>query len=326
MKNGCIGFCLTFIFLLVSFSSFSQKKSKKKSSIKKNIKLDSIEKIYNSKLFTIEKVKQEILKVEHELSEINSNTSNQVNSKSTKNDLDKKYLTLKNECQKNQKEIDSIGLILQSKNLKLNKSETNIPKIKTESIAVPTLKIGNQIWMTKNLDVTHFRNGDSIIQAKTDKEWQECSKKQIPAWCYFKNNEKNKDKYGVLYNWYAVNDPRGLAPKGYKIPNEDDWNKLINFLGGEMVAAPKMRYGKIWEDSILVSSSKGNFGAVTSGWRKHTIEKTEFINNGSYWWSASSQTPKISWTRYLVVKAKEVRSYCYDKGSGLSVRCLKTER
>ena len=131
---------------------------------------------------------------------------------------------------------------------------------------------------------------------------------------------------GILYNWFAVNDPRGLAPKGYKIPNEDDWNKLINFLGGESVAAPKMRYGKLWGDSLLVLTSKGNFGATPTGWRKYTEEKIQFMNNGVYWWSANSQTPKIAWTRYLVIQSKEVRSYCYDKGSGLSVRCLKAER
>lgn len=320
MKRGCISICLTFIFLSISFSSFSQKKSKKKSSQNKNFKLDSIDKIYNSKLLALEKIKKEISKIELELSEVNSNVAVQVDSKSTKIDLENKCLTLNNLFKKNQREVDSLLLIKQTKPI----NKTTIKK--SDVIVVPTIKIGSQIWMTKNLDVTHFRNGDTIIQAKTDKEWLECSKKQIPAWCYFKNNEKNKEKYGLLYNWYAVNDPRGLAPKGYKIPNEDDWNKLINSLGGEMVAAPKMRYGKIWEDSLLITSSKGNFGAVTSGWRKHTDEKIEFINNGSYWWSSSSQTPKISWTRYLVIKAKEVRSYCYDKGSGLSVRCLKAER
>ena len=324
MKNACISISLTFIFLFLSFSTFSQKKSKKKSSQNKNVKLDSIDKIYNSKLLALEKIKKEISKIELELSEVNTNVAVQVDSKSNKSELENKYLTLKNTFNKNQKEIDSLFLIKQTKSI--NKTENTTTIKKSEVIVVPTIKIGSQIWMTKNLDVTHFRNGDTIIQAKTDKEWLECSKKQIPAWCYFKNNEKNKEKYGLLYNWYAVNDPRGLAPKGYKIPNEDDWNKLINSLGGEMVAAPKMRYGKIWEDSLLITSSKGNFGAVTSGWRKHSDEKIEFINNGSYWWSSSSQTPKISWTRYLVIKAKEVRSYCYDKGSGLSVRCLKVER
>jgi uncharacterized protein (TIGR02145 family) len=205
--------------------------------------------------------------------------------------------------------------------------DKNKLKVKTENQTdLNHFKAGNQTWMINNLDVKVFRNGDSIKHARTESEWRECAKKQIPAWCYFNNNEVLGKRFGVLYNWYAVNDSRGLAPKGYKIPNEDDWNKLIKQFGGESVAAPKMRYGKIWGDSILVTSSKGNFGAIPTGWRKYTNEKAEFLNNGSYWWSSSSQTSKISWTRYLVIKEKEVKSYCYDKGSGLSVRCLKAER
>jgi uncharacterized protein (TIGR02145 family) len=189
-----------------------------------------------------------------------------------------------------------------------------------------TIKIGSQIWMTSNLDVSHFRNGDSIKEAKTDKEWDECAKNQIPAWCYYHNKQDIGKKSGKLYNWYAVNDSRGLAPVGYKIPDEKDWSRLVNKLGGESIAAPKMRYGKIWGDSILVLSSKDNFGAINSGWRKRTDEKIEFLNNGAYWWSATAHSNKISWTRYLVLNSKEVKSYCYDKGSGLSVRCLKTNK
>jgi uncharacterized protein (TIGR02145 family) len=210
--------------------------------------------------------------------------------------------------------------------IKNDNTKIGIKPAQSISSDLINIKIGNQTWMSKNLDVTHFRNGDSIKQVKTDKEWAECAKKQIPAWCYYNNDPISGKRNGILYNWFAVNDPRGLAPKGYKIPNEDDWNKLINFLGGESVAAPKMRYGKLWGDSLLVLTSKGNFGATPTGWRKYTEEKIQFMNNGVYWWSANSQTPKIAWTRYLVIQSKEVRSYCYDKGSGLSVRCLKAER
>ena len=75
-----------------------------------------------------------------------------------------------------------------------------------------TVTIGDQVWSTKNLDVATFRNGDSIPQAITKKEWKEARKKQQPAWCYFENDPANGEKYGKLYNWYAVNDSRGLAP------------------------------------------------------------------------------------------------------------------
>lgn len=75
------------------------------------------------------------------------------------------------------------------------------------------VKIGEQIWMTANLDVSHFRNGDSIKEAKSIEDWINAGQNFEPAWCYFNNDPKNS-KYGKLYNLYAVSDPRGIAPNG----------------------------------------------------------------------------------------------------------------
>ncbi|MEY3559976.1 MAG: hypothetical protein RL512_1320 [Bacteroidota bacterium] len=94
-----------------------------------------------------------------------------------------------------------------------------------------TVKIGNQVWMTKNLDVSTFRNGDPIPQAKTDEEWIKAGKNGQPAWCYYNNDSKNSTNCGKLYNWFAVNDPRGLAPSGWRIPTESDWKRLETYLG-----------------------------------------------------------------------------------------------
>ena len=83
------------------------------------------------------------------------------------------------------------------------------------------VKIGNQIWMVKNLNVETFRNGDHIHEAKTLEEWKIAGENQKPAFCYYNNDPKNGTIYGKLYNWYAVNDPRGLAPAGYHIPYDN---------------------------------------------------------------------------------------------------------
>ena len=212
---------------------------------------------------------------------------------------------------------NSSQTITQKKETEASKTATTVPA------EIATVKIGTQAWMTKNLDVTTFRNGDSIFHAKTITEWEQAAKAKKPAWCFFLHDPKNGARTGKLYNWCAVTDPRNLAPKGFHVPNEDDWNKLINFLGGEEVAAPKMRYGKLWGDSILITSPKGIFGALPTGWLKYTESKSEFLNDGAYWWSAIPYSPKIAWTRYLVFKSIQVKSYCYNKGSGLAVRCLK---
>lgn len=93
------------------------------------------------------------------------------------------------------------------------------------------VKIGNQIWMTKNLDVSTFRNGEIIPEAKTNEEWQEANKQKKPAWCYYDNDPENGKKYGKLYNGYAIADKRGLAPEGWHIPTLDEMELLKKNLG-----------------------------------------------------------------------------------------------
>src|SRR5210317_1010044 len=92
------------------------------------------------------------------------------------------------------------------------------------------ISIGNQVWMLDNLNVDKFRNGDSIPQAKTDEEWENAGINGQPAWCYYDNNPDNGKRYGKLYNWHAVNDSRGLAPKGWHIPSAQEWIVLLDNL------------------------------------------------------------------------------------------------
>jgi uncharacterized protein (TIGR02145 family) len=97
--------------------------------------------------------------------------------------------------------------------------------------------IGEQVWTTSNLNVTKFQNGDPIYEAKTNAQWINASEEKKPAWCYLQNNVQNGVIYGKLYNWYAVNDPRGLAPKGWHIPSLSEWVELETFLGKNLVNA-----------------------------------------------------------------------------------------
>lgn len=86
-----------------------------------------------------------------------------------------------------------------------------------------TVKIGEQIWMTQNLKVTTFRNGDPIPEAKTFEEWNKALKEEKPAFCYVHFDAKEGE---VLYNTFAITDPRNLAPEGWHIPTEDEWQAL----------------------------------------------------------------------------------------------------
>ena len=90
------------------------------------------------------------------------------------------------------------------------------------------VKIGKQVWMKENLDVATFRNGEAIPFAKDKSQWLFAVANKIPAYCYVSFDQKF-EPLGKLYNWYAVNDSRGLAPIGYHIPSDDEWTLLENF-------------------------------------------------------------------------------------------------
>jgi uncharacterized protein (TIGR02145 family) len=86
--------------------------------------------------------------------------------------------------------------------------------------------IGSQVWMADNLTVTKFRNGDDIPEVTSKDEWYNYAEQGKPAFCYVNNDPANKGKYGVLYNYYAVADKRGLAPEGWRIPSHVDFQNL----------------------------------------------------------------------------------------------------
>lgn len=86
----------------------------------------------------------------------------------------------------------------------------------------PSVKIGNQTWMSQNLTVTTFRNGDPLPEVKTKAEWEKAGRNGQPAFCYYNNDPSTAKTHGVLYNYYAVNDSRGLAPEGWRVPSHND--------------------------------------------------------------------------------------------------------
>lgn len=189
-----------------------------------------------------------------------------------------------------------------------------------------SVTIGNQVWMIKNLDVATFRNGDLIPQAKTAKEWRKANENQQPAWCYYNNDPYNGTKYGKLYNWYAVIDARGLAPKGYHIPTDAEWTTLTDYLGGEKVAGTKMKSNSDWNQNGNVTNSSGFNGLLGRG-RSSGGAFANIGDNGYYWSSTEDRTDDAAisdaWGRHLNYGDGTVGRNDYDKGSGFYVRCLR---
>jgi len=179
------------------------------------------------------------------------------------------------------------------------------------------IKIGTQTWTSKNLDVETYRNGDEIPQVKDKEEWANLS---TGAWCYYENETANGKKYGKLYNWYAVNDPRGLAPKGYHIPTDAEWTILTENLGDE--GGKKMKSTSGWDNHANGTNTSG-FAGLPGGYR---ASKGGFHLIGAHgdWWSSSVDNAGYPCSRYLGSNNGEVwRGSYFNKRHAISVRCLR---
>jgi len=181
-----------------------------------------------------------------------------------------------------------------------------------------TIKIGTQTWTTKNLDVTTYCNGDAIPQVQDANAWINL---RTGAWCYYENNSANGTTYGKLYNWYAVNDQRGLAPKGYHIPTDAEWKILTDYLGGESVAGTKMKSTSGWKNNGNGTNTIG-FAGLPGGCRN---SNGDFFSIGAYgnWWSSSEDDSNFAWYRYLNDDYGNVYRTNSYKRNGFSVRCLR---
>jgi uncharacterized protein (TIGR02145 family) len=225
----------------------------------------------------------------------------------------------------------------------------------TQKNYAQTVTIDKQVWMTKNLNVDKFRNGDPIPQAKTDAEWEAAGENKQPAWCYYDNDTANGAKYGKLYNWFAVNDSRCLAPAGYHIPTDAEWTTLENYLGND--AGNKMKSTSGW-NSYITGGSKTcpNCEVWNAEYRKkvpcHTCKDTRSVieptktnmGNGtnssgfsglpgglrndlvrsSLWlWSSTEDDTYSAWLRTLSFSNGNVTRGSFGKDYGFSVRCLR---
>lgn len=172
-----------------------------------------------------------------------------------------------------------------------------------------TVKIGNQVWYAENLHTTAFSNGDPIPIIHSPKEWSNAAAGAIAAY-----------EGEILYNWYAVNDPRGLCPSGWHVPTAAEWLNLIDFLGGESVAGEKMKSSASDKPQWDGSNDSG-FSGLPVGWRS---TDGGFYSSGysGFWWSASPDGSQ-AWRWNLMRKSKGAYRDNTDPRKGFSVRCIQ---
>jgi uncharacterized protein (TIGR02145 family) len=184
------------------------------------------------------------------------------------------------------------------------------------------VKIGKQVWMSKNLDVSTFRNGEVINQVKNTKSWVNAIKNMEPAWCYYNFDSSNGRKYGKLYNWFAIIDTRGLAPTGYHIPTINEWETLVSFLGGENSAFKKLKSASGWINRGNGTNESG-FNAQPGGVCNYDCNFWRVTERGFWWSTTLSQNNR---NQSYILQLDEDDDTMWQIGYhdyGYSVRCLK---
>ena len=176
-----------------------------------------------------------------------------------------------------------------------------------------TVAIGNQCWFAENLRSDNYRSGAVIPGNLTDGQWKTTT---AGAQAVYENDPKRLSTYGRLYNWYAVNDARGLCPSGWHVPSDEEWTELTEALGGKAVAGEKMK-----TDSWGGSNSSG-FSALPGGYRTASDGSFTNLGNDGTWWS-SSPSGSSAWYRSLDSGNSVVYRNYYDVRNGFSVRCVR---
>ncbi len=183
--------------------------------------------------------------------------------------------------------------------------------------------MGKKVWMRDNLNVSRYRNGDHIRKANTNEEWLDAASKGQGAWCYYKNNPANEKKYGKLYNWYAVNDPRGLAPSGWHLPNHEDLKSVATVLAGESAREEqKSPAASIWRYPALAVDEGIHFHAEAGGIRE-AGDTFNFLGEDACLWSTSEQSSAHAWYGQFNFQNSTIKITGLDKKAGASVRCIR---
>lgn len=180
-----------------------------------------------------------------------------------------------------------------------------------------TVTLGTQIWMVENLKTTRYRNGDAIPNITSNTTWENLTS---GAYCNYNNDALNLATYGGLYNYEAIKDPRNVCPQGWKLPTNDDWQKLVVFLGGNNIAGGKMKEAGTlhWDAPNTGADNSSGFTGLPGGNRGYGGFHS--LGNSCYFWS----NPSSTFSRALLYNFADISGIGNSSDVlGLSIRCLK---
>ena len=194
-------------------------------------------------------------------------------------------------------------------------------------------KIENQIWMVENLDTDKFKNGAIIPESKSEEEWKQRFEEKQATWCYYNFDSDYGAKYGKIYNLFAVTDERCLAPDGWHIPSDEDWQQLASACGGIKQAGKLLKSSTGWKDHGN-GSKRSTFNAVPGG--ELIISKLDtgtspFCHEGTKcsFWSTTKNGKEIKWRNendhiyWSLIAHEDAFSRDVAGHYGLYVRCVR---
>jgi len=183
-----------------------------------------------------------------------------------------------------------------------------------------TVKIGTQTWTVENLKTTHYNDGTAIPLVTDSVAWKNLT---TGAYCWYNNSSKYKNTYGALYNWYAVNTGK-LAPAGWHVPTDAEWDTIEALLGGEAVAGGALKdTGTVyWKSPNTGATNSSGFSALPGGSRGYNGAFDGVGTNGS-WWSAAADGASDACNRYLYYGSSALGRDVDDESCGFSVRLLR---
>ncbi len=188
-----------------------------------------------------------------------------------------------------------------------------------------TVVIGTQHWMAENLKVTKYRNGDNITHITTDSDW---TSDTDGAYGYYDNSSTNLDTYGMLYNWYAVDNSTGqnICPQGWHVPTATEFSDLATELGSNVAGQLKETGTVHWSSESTGTSNSSGFTALPAGLRVYYTGGYSNLGNYTYFWTSTSSTSSATSANYKYLTYSSSSTFVTGttvKTYGFSVRCLK---
>lgn len=217
------------------------------------------------------------------------------------------------------RESQLIAVALLSGSLTSATAQDSVSDIDGNTYSV--VKIGTQIWMAENLRTVHYANGEAIPEVKEDVTWAELT---TGSFCLNDNNQGHSTVYGLLYNWFAVQDQRKLCPAGWHVPSANDWKKLETFLGGPGSAGGKLKAAGTdkWIEPNAGADNSSGFKALPGGSR-NSDGSFNPVGETGHWWTSNEFAPTTAWHRQLYNNAEFIDNVYAIKNEGCSVRCIK---